>query len=62
MKTYSIEEARGKLGDIVLAATTGESTLLTYHGIPSAMVIALPFKLQFVADSDSGTATETHNR
>jgi prevent-host-death family protein len=60
MKTYSIEEARAILGDLVLAAAAGKSSLLTYHGVPAARITSLPARLQFTSDTDSATATETH--
>jgi prevent-host-death family protein len=61
MKTYSTEAARAKLGDIIADALAGENTLITYHGIPAALVVPVaqpPHPV--VHDSDSATATEGH--
>jgi antitoxin (DNA-binding transcriptional repressor) of toxin-antitoxin stability system len=62
MKTYTTEEARAKLGQIIIDALAGEHSVITYHGIPAAMLISIYQAPVTVTDSDSGTATEAHHR
>jgi antitoxin (DNA-binding transcriptional repressor) of toxin-antitoxin stability system len=63
MQTYGTEEARKKLGLIIADALGGKSTLLTYNGIPAALVVPVAQQPHpVVRDSDSGTATESHGR
>lgn len=59
MRTYSVEEARDVLGTIVIDASRGESSIITYHGIPAALVIPMTPPSR-VSDSDSGSAQESH--
>lgn len=40
MNTYTTEEARAKLGDVILNAQAGVPTLITYHGVPGAVVVS----------------------
>jgi prevent-host-death family protein len=61
MRTYAVEEARAKLGDIVLDAAQGIPSLITYRGDPIAMVTSAP-RSTTVADKDSATTTEVHHR
>jgi antitoxin (DNA-binding transcriptional repressor) of toxin-antitoxin stability system len=58
---YSTEEARSKLGEIIQAAIEGKTSVITYHGVPAALVSGFPHA-KYVEDTDFGTATETHNR
>jgi antitoxin (DNA-binding transcriptional repressor) of toxin-antitoxin stability system len=60
MKTYSVEEARDVLGTIVIDASRNEPSLITYHGIPCAIVIPAHIPQVRVADGDGGTASESH--
>jgi prevent-host-death family protein len=34
----SVEEARAKLGELVRAAAAGQTTVITYHGVPAAVI------------------------
>lgn len=34
----SVEEARAKLGELVRAAAGGQTTVITYHGVPAALI------------------------
>ena len=60
MQTYSVEEARARLGDIVLAASLGTPALITYRGVPAALVSAVTPPV--IRSEDSGRATEAHRR
>lgn len=41
MHKYTTEQARIKLGDIVMDATLGNMSMITYHGVPAAVVLSL---------------------
>jgi prevent-host-death family protein len=41
---YTVEEARAKLGDLVLAAMRGEETLITRYGRPAARIVPIEEK------------------
>ena len=63
MNTYTTEAARVHLGDIVTQAAAGIPSLITYHGVPAALVVPVAQEPHpIVRDSDSGTATESHGR
>jgi hypothetical protein len=57
---YTTEEARAKLGEIIQAAIANKPSVITYHGVPAAIVSGFPF-VRFPDDADSGTATESHH-
>lgn len=40
MKVYTTEQARAKLGDIVADACHDTPSLITYHGMPAAVVVS----------------------
>lgn len=57
MNTYTTEAARAHLGDIVNNAAAGISSIITYHGVPCALVIPMTPPSR-VSDSDSGSSRE----
>ncbi len=61
MQSFSTEQARAKLGDILQTAAAGESVLITYRGAPIALVVPVaPPPHPVVHDGDAATATESH--
>lgn len=69
MTTYfTLEEARGKLGSLVKDAVAGRPSVITYHGVPAAIISGFPFareiegEVRQVSDSDSGRVTDSHRR
>lgn len=71
MKRITAEKARVRLGDIILRAHDGEPTLITYHGLPAAVVISvkaweqwstLLLQAMSISSDDHGSATESHSK
>jgi prevent-host-death family protein len=42
VKQVSIQEARAQLGDLVIAAQNGETTVITRYGKPAAVIAPVP--------------------
>lgn len=40
MDSYTTEQARAKIGEIITEACVDEPVLITYHGLPAAVVVS----------------------
>jgi prevent-host-death family protein len=50
----SVEEARARLGDCVIAAMNGQPTVITRYGRPAAMIVSIPRYAYRIEVSDDG--------
>ena len=70
MQTYTTQQARIHLGDLILAAEAGEASVITHYGHPAAVMVSHDFWLRATAviahaavrSSDSATIREGHDR